>query len=208
MNNLNIISHPLIEHKLAILRDENTKSFHFRMLIDEISSYLIYEATKDLKLKDIQINTPVAKASVKKIYEKIMICPILIAALGMLDSVFRLIPDASVGFLGFARNEKTLESKFYFQKLPKDANLRTAIVIDPMFATGSTAIKACDFLKEKGIKNIKFISLVASLIGIENFNKFHKDVKIYVASVDECLNENGYIVSGLGDAGDKVFNTL
>lgn len=208
MNNINLASHPLIEHKLAILRDKNTKPFHFRMLIDEITSYLLYESTKDLTLKEVNINTPIIKTKAKKINQKIMICPILRAALGMLDSVFKLIPDASVGFLGFARDEQTLESKLYFQKLPKDASSRVAIIIDPMFATGSTAINACDLLKKYGVKDIKFISLVASPIGLENFNKFHKDVKIYVASIDECLNENGYIVPGLGDAGDRVFNTL
>ena len=208
MNNINLISHPLIEHKLAILRDKNTKSFQFRMLIDEISSYLLYEATKDLKLKNISVNTPIAKTNAKRLEQKIMICPILRAALGMLDSVFKLIPDASVGFLGLARNEKTLESEFYFQKLPKDASSRLAIIIDPMFATGATAIKACDFLKEKNIKNIKFISIVASPFGLEQFNKFHKDVQVYTASIDECLNNDGYIVPGLGDAGDRVFNTL
>ncbi|EPC1868876.1 uracil phosphoribosyltransferase, partial [Campylobacter coli] len=134
MKNIHHICHPLIEHKLGFLRDKETKPFHFRMLIDEISTFLLFEATKDLCLKETQIQTPVANAKVKRLDEKIMICPILRAALGMLDSIFRLIPDASVGFLGFVRNEKTLKADFYFQKLPKDAKKRTAIVIDPMFA--------------------------------------------------------------------------
>ncbi len=208
MKNIHHIHHPLIEHKLGLLRDKQTKPFHFRMLIDEISTFLLFEATKDLCLKEAQIQTPVATAKVKKLDEKIMICPILRAALGMLDSIFRLIPDASVGFLGFVRNEETLKADFYFQKLPKDAKERTAIVIDPMFATGGTAIDACNFLKDQGVRKIKFISILAAPQGLENFAKIHSDVKLYIASIDESLNEKGYIVPGLGDAGDRVFNTL
>ncbi|EAI9678240.1 uracil phosphoribosyltransferase [Campylobacter coli] len=208
MKNIHHICHPLIEHKLGFLRDKETKPFHFRMLIDEISTFLLFEATKDLCLKETQIQTPVANAKVKRLDEKIMICPILRAALGMLDSIFRLIPDASVGFLGFVRNEKTLKADFYFQKLPKDAKERTAIVIDPMFATGGTAIDACNFLKDQGVKKIKFISILAASQGLEKFAKIHSDVELYIASIDESLNEKGYIIPGLGDAGDRVFNTL
>ncbi|HEF9589991.1 TPA: uracil phosphoribosyltransferase [Campylobacter coli] len=208
MKNIHHIHHPLIEHKLGLLRDKQTKPFHFRMLIDEISTFLLFEATKDLCLKETQIQTPVANAKVKRLDEKIMICPILRAALGMLDSIFRLIPDASVGFLGFVRNEKTLKADFYFQKLPKDAKERTAIVIDPMFATGGTAIDACNFLKDQGVKKIKFISILAAPQGLEKFAKIHSDVELYIASIDESLNEKGYIIPGLGDAGDRVFNTL
>ncbi|EOZ2160027.1 uracil phosphoribosyltransferase [Campylobacter coli] len=208
MKNIHHICHPLIEHKLGFLRNKETKPFHFRMLIDEISTFLLFEATKDLCLKETQIQTPVANAKVKRLDEKIMICPILRAALGMLDSIFRLIPDASVGFLGFVRNEKTLKADFYFQKLPKDAKERTAIVIDPMFATGGTAIDACNFLKDQGVKKIKFISILAAPQGLEKFAKIHSDVELYIASIDESLNEKGYIIPGLGDAGDRVFNTL
>ncbi len=208
MKNIHRICHPLIEHKLGFLRDKETKSFHFRMLIDEISTFLLFEATKDLCLKETQIQTPVANAKVKRLDEKIMICPILRAALGMLDSIFRLIPDASVGFLGFVRNEKTLKADFYFQKLPKDAKKRTAIVIDPMFATGGTAIEACNFLKSQGVKKIKFISILAALQGLQKFSQMHDDVEVFVACIDEGLNEKGYIIPGLGDAGDRVFNTL
>ncbi|MGI7226054.1 uracil phosphoribosyltransferase [Campylobacter coli] len=208
MKNIHHICHPLIEHKLGFLRDKETKPFHFRMLIDEISTFLLFEATKDLCLKETQIQTPVANAKVKRLDEKIMICPILRAALGMLDSIFRLIPDASVGFLGFVRNEKTLKADFYFQKLPKDAKERTAIVIDPMFATGGTAIDACNFLKDQEVKKIKFISILAAPQGLEKFAKIHSDVELYIASIDESLNEKGYIIPGLGDAGDRVFNTL
>ena len=208
MKNVNVINHPLIEHKLTILRDEKTDPFHFRLLVDEISYLMLFEATRDLPLKDTTVTTPVAKAKAKKLDTKLMICPILRAALGMLDGIFKLIPDASVGFLGFQRNEKTLEPEFYYAKLPVDHKERTAIIIDPMFATGGTAIDAVNFLKDKGIKDIRFIAIVAAPEGIEAFSKVHPDVEVYVAAVDERLNENGYIVPGLGDAGDRVFNTI
>ena len=208
MNNVTVIHHPLIEHKLAILRDEKTDPFHFRLLVDEISYLMLFEATRDLPLRDVEVQTPVAIANAKKLNTKIMICPILRAALGMLDSIFKLIPDASVGFLGFQRNEKTLEPEFYYAKLPKDYASRTAIIIDPMFATGGTAIDAVNFLKDKGIKDIRFIALVSAPEGLKKFSKIHPDVKVYTAHIDDGLNENGYIVPGLGDAGDRVFNTI
>lgn len=207
MKNIKIISHPLIEHKLAILRDVNTDPFQFRMLIDEISYLMIFEACSDLSLKEVEVKTPVANAKAYKLNQKIMICPILRAALGMLDAVFKLIPDASVGFLGFQRNEETLEPHFFYAKLPSDFKDRTAIIIDPMFATGGTAIDAVKFLRDKGVKNIKFISIIAAPEGLENFSKIYPDVPVFVAKVDEKLNEKGYIVPGLGDAGDRVFNT-
>ncbi|EDB2812853.1 uracil phosphoribosyltransferase [Campylobacter jejuni] len=221
MKNIHCINHPLIEHKLGILRAKETKPFQFRMLIDEISSFLLFEVSKDFSLKEIEISTPIQKTIVKKLDEKIMICPILRAALGMLESVFKMIPDASVGFLGFARNEETLKADFYFQKLPKDAKKRTAIVIDPMFTTGGTAIEVCNFLKSQGVKKIKFISILAALQGLQKFisilaalqglqkfSQMHDDVEVFVACIDEGLNEKGYIIPGLGDAGDRVFNTL
>ncbi len=208
MDNVTVIHHPLIEHKLSILRDEKTDPFHFRLLVDEISYLMLFEATRDLPLKDVSVKTPVAVADAKKLDTKIMICPILRAALGMLDGIFKLIPDASVGFLGFQRNEKTLEAEFYYAKLPKDYTNRVAIIIDPMFATGGTAIDAVNFLKDKGIKDIRFISLVSAPEGLKKFSKIHPDVKVYTAHIDDGLNENGYIVPGLGDAGDRVFNTV
>ncbi|NOX15664.1 MAG: uracil phosphoribosyltransferase [Epsilonproteobacteria bacterium] len=206
--NVTVIHHPLIEHKLSILRDEKTDPFHFRLLVDEISYLMLFEATRDLPLRDTVVQTPVAKAHTKKLDTKIMICPILRAALGMLDGIFKLIPDASVGFLGFQRNEKTLKPEFYYAKLPKDYANRTAIIIDPMFATGGTAIDAVNFLKEKGIKDIRFIALVSAPEGLKKFAKIHPDVKVYTAHIDDGLNEKGYIVPGLGDAGDRVFNTI
>lgn len=207
MKNIKLISHPLIEHKLSILRSEKTDPFHFRLLVDEISYLMLFEATRDLPLKQVVVKTPISNANAKKLDTKIMICPILRAALGMLDGVFKLIPDASVGFLGFQRNEKTLQAQFYYAKLPKDYKNRVAIIIDPMFATGNTAIDAVKFLKEKGVKNIRFISLVSAPEGLEKFSKIYPDVLVYTASIDEGLNDKGYIIPGLGDAGDRVFNT-
>ncbi|CZE45851.1 uracil phosphoribosyltransferase [Campylobacter geochelonis] len=206
--NIKQISHPLIKHKLSILRDVRTDPFQFRMLIDEISYLMLFEASSDLKLKTVDITTPVAKTKGEKLGCKIMICPILRAALGMLDAVFKLIPDASVGFLGFQRNEKSLEAEFFYAKLPKDYKERTAIIIDPMFATGGTAIDSVKFLREKGVKDIKFISIIAAPEGLERFAKVYPDVEVYVANIDDGLDEKGYIVPGLGDAGDRVFNTL
>lgn len=208
MKNVKLISHPLIEHKLSILRDIKTDPFLFRSLIDEITYLMLFEACCDFKLKDVQITTPLCKTNGKKLQEKLVICPILRAALGMLEGVFRLIPDASVGFLGFQRNEETLEAEFYFSKLPKDVKDRTAIVIDPMFATGGTAICAVKHLKSQGVKKIKFISIIAAPQGLENFHKHYNDVEVFVAAIDEKLNKKGYIVPGLGDAGDRIYNTL
>jgi len=208
VKNVHVIKHPLIAHKLSILRDEKTEPFHFRLLVDEISYLMLFEATRDLPLRDVKVQTPVAVANTHKLDVKIMICPILRAALGMLDSVFKLIPDASVGFLGFQRNEKTLEAEFYYAKLPADHTERTAIIIDPMFATGGTAIDAVNFLKGKGVKDIRFLALVSAPEGLKRFGEIHPDVPVFTACIDDGLNENGYIVPGLGDAGDRVFNTL
>lgn len=208
MKNIKHITHPLIEHKLTILRGVKTDPFQFRMLIDEITYLLIFEACRDLELKDVKVQTPVSTANCKKVITKVMICPILRAALGMLDAVFKIIPDASVGFLGFQRDEKSLEANFFYAKLPNDYKNRTAIIIDPMFATGGTAIEAVKFLKQKGVKNIKFISIIAAPEGLKKFGEKFPDVNVYVSAIDEGLNEKGYIVPGLGDAGDRVFNTL
>ncbi|MDL0088985.1 uracil phosphoribosyltransferase [Campylobacter gastrosuis] len=207
MKNIKLISHPLIEHKLAILRDERTPPFQFRMLIDEISYLMMFEATRDLALREVSVKTPVTTANAKKLATKVMICPILRAALGMLDSVFKLMPDASVGFLGFQRNEKTAQAEFFYAKLPPDATARTAIIIDPMFATGGTAIDAVKFLKDRGVSEIKFISIIAAPEGLRRFSDVYPDVEVYTAAIDERLNEQNYIVPGLGDAGDRVFNT-
>lgn len=207
MKNVHVINHPLIEHKLSILRDKKTEPFQFRLLVDEISYLMLFEATRDLALKDVNVQTPVAECQGKKLANSVMICPILRAALGMLDSIFKLIPDASVGFLGFQRNEETLLPEFYYAKLPQDYKKRVAIIIDPMFATGGTAIDAVNFLKEKGVEDIRFLALVSAPEGLKKFSEIHPDIPVYTASIDDGLNENGYIVPGLGDAGDRVFNT-
>lgn len=207
MTNVHVINHPLIEHKLSILRDAKTEPFQFRLLVDEISYLMLFEATRDLPLKDVKVKTPVAEAQTKKLDKKLMICPILRAALGMLDGIFKLIPDASVGFLGFQRNEETLEAEFYYAKLPPDHAERKAIIIDPMFATGGTAIDAVNFLKSKGVEDICFLALVSAPEGLRKFAEIHPDVPVYTACIDDGLNEQGYIVPGLGDAGDRVFNT-
>ena len=207
MQNVHVINHPLIEHKLSILRDVKTEPFHFRLLVDEISYLMLFEATRDLPLKAVEVQTPVATAKAQKLTTGVMICPSLRAALGMLDGIFKLIPDASVGFLGFQRNETTLEAEFYYAKLPSDHASRIAIIIDPMFATGGTAIDAVSFLKDKGVKDIRFLALVSAPEGLKRFASVHPDVPVFTACIDEGLNENGYIVPGLGDAGDRVFNT-
>ncbi len=207
MDNIHVIKHPLIEHKLSILRDEKTDPFQFRLLVDEISYLMLFEATRDLSLKDVKVKTPVAECTGKKLANSVMICPILRAALGMLDGIFKLIPDASVGFLGFQRNEETLAAEFYYAKLPQDYKQRVAIIIDPMFATGGTAIDAVNFLKEKGIEDIRFLALVSAPEGLMKFSSIHPDVPVYTAAIDKGLNDKGYIVPGLGDAGDRVFNT-
>lgn len=198
MQNIKLVSHPLIEHKLSILRDKNTEPFQFRMVVDEISHLMLFEATRDLELRDVKIQTPVTQTMAKKLATKIMICPILRAALGMLDSVFTIMPDAAVGFLGFQRNENTAQAEFFYAKLPTDAAMRTAIIIDPMFATGGTAIDAVKFLKEKGVKKIKFISIISAPEGLKRFNEIYPDVEVYTAAIDERLNEKNYIVPGLG----------
>ena len=168
---------------------------------------MLFEACNDLPLREVTVQTPVAEASCKKLAAKIMICPILRAALGMLDAVFKLIPDAGVGFLGFQRNEQTLQAEFFYAKLPPDFRERTALIIDPMFATGGTAVEAVRYLRAQGVADIRFISIIAAPEGLEHFSAHYPDVPVYVAAIDKQLNENGYIFPGLGDAGDRVFNT-
>ena len=207
MQNIHVVDHPLIRHKLSILRDEKTENFHFRLLVGEISYLMLFEATRNLPLSPVKVKTPVAISNSYRLDAKVMICPILRAALGMLDGIFKLIPDASIGFLGFQRDEETLEPEFYYHKLPKDYRERIAIVIDPMFATGGTAVDAVTFLKKRGVKDIRFINIVSTPEGIKSFNDIHPDVPVYTAAIDKKLNDEGYIVPGLGDAGDRIFNT-
>lgn len=200
-------NHPLIQHKLTLMRDKNTGSKDFRELLTEIAMLMGYEITKDIPLKDVEIETPIQKTSSKVVAgKKLAIIPILRAGLGMVDGLVSLMPAAKVGHVGLYRDPETLKPVEYYCKLPQDIGERDIIVVDPMLATGGSAV-AADLLKSKGAKSIKLANLVAAPEGIAEVQKYHDDVDIYVASVDERLNEHGYIIPGLGDAGDRLFGT-
>lgn len=208
MKNLKKLNHPLITHKLAILRDKNTGTKEFRELISEIAMILCYEALSDIKLQDIEIETPIEKYKTGKFDESgYVFIPILRAGLGMLDGVLSVVPNAKVGHIGMYRDEETFEPVNYFFKVPKDIENKTVILLDPMLATGGSCNDAIDLLKEKGVKNIKFLCIIAAPEGIEEVSKKNPDVSIYCASIDSHLNENKYICPGLGDAGDRIFGT-
>ncbi|MBR0536918.1 MAG: uracil phosphoribosyltransferase, partial [Clostridia bacterium] len=201
MSNITITNHPLIQHKLSILRDKNTASKEFRSLISEIAMLMCYEATRDLELVEIEVETPVAMAKVKKLSgKKLAIIPILRAGLGMVDGVTALIPSARVGHIGLYRDPETLKPVEYYCKLPHDIEERDVIVVDPMCATGGSAIDAITQIKKRGPKNIKFMCTIAAPEGLKALSEAHPDVDIYCAALDVCLNEHGYIVPGLGDA--------
>ena len=203
-----IMEHPLIRHKIGIIRREETGSRDFRNLISEIAMLMCYEATRDLKLTDIEITTPICKAVVQELEgKKLAIVPILRAGLGMVDGMLMMIPAAKVGHIGLYRNEETLEPVEYYCKLPKDCAERDIFVVDPMLATGGSASAAITMLKDKGVKNIRFMCIIAAPDGLKRMQKDHPDVDIYIGAMDECLNEQGYIVPGLGDAGDRIFGT-
>lgn len=208
MSNITVTNHPLIQHKLSILRDKNTASKEFRALISEIAMLMCYEATRDLELTEVEIETPVAKAKVKQLSgKKLAIVPILRAGLGMVDGVTALIPSARVGHIGLYRDPATLQPVEYYCKLPHDIEERQVIVVDPMLATGGSAIDAISQIKKRGPKNIKFMCTIAAPEGLKALAAAHPDVDIYCAALDDHLNENGYIVPGLGDAGDRIFGT-
>ena len=205
---VHILDHPLLQHKLAILRDENTGVTEFRQVVSEIATLMCYEATRDLPLEEYEVQTPVAKAKVKRIAgKKLAIVPILRAGLGMVDGILTLIPGAKVGHIGLFRDPETLEPVKYYCKMPPDIEERDVIILDPMLATGGSASAAIDFIKEYGVKNIKLMNILAAPEGIARIRKDHPDVPIYVAACDEKLNDHGYIVPGLGDAGDRIFGT-
>lgn len=202
------LNHPLIQHKLAILRDKKTGTKEFRELISEIAMFLCYEAMKEAELEDVEVETPITTLKTGKLNEdKYAFVPILRAGTGMLDGVIRVIPNAKIGHIGMYRNEETFEPVNYFFKVPKGIEEREVIILDPMLATGGSAIDAIEILKEKGVKKLKFLSIIAAPEGLERVEKEHPDVQIYCAHIDECLNENKYIVPGLGDAGDRIFGT-
>lgn len=202
------LNHPLITHKLAILRDKNTGTKEFRELVKEIAMFLSYEALRDAKLEQVMIDTPIESMKTGKLNEeKYAFVPILRAGLGMLDGVTSVVPNAKIGHIGMYRDEKTFEPVNYFFKVPKDIEKREVIIIDPMLATGGSAIDAIDLLKNKGVKKIKFLCIIAAPEGIKAVEEKHPDVEIYTACIDKCLNENKYIIPGLGDAGDRIFGT-
>ena len=202
------LDHPLIEHKLSILRDKKTGTKEFRELIKEIAMFLCYEAMKDVKLVNTTIETPIQKMKTHKLDEdKYAFVPILRAGMGMLEGVITVVPNAKIGHIGMYRDEETFVPVNYFFKVPKDIEKREVFLLDPMLATGGSAIDAIDLLKSKGVKRIKFLCIIAAPEGIEAVEKKHPDVEIYCGRIDDHLNENKYIVPGLGDAGDRIYGT-
>lgn len=208
MGRVTITNHPLIQHKLTLLRDKNTGSKEFRILVGEISMLMCFEATRDLPLKEVEIETPVAMVKARVISgKKLAFVPILRAGLGMVDGVLTLVPSARVGHIGLYRDPDTLMPVEYYCKLPADIGEREVIVLDPMLATGGSAIDAITQIKKRGPKSVKFMGIIAAPEGLKALEKAHPDVDIYIAALDEKLNDHGYIVPGLGDAGDRIFGT-
>ncbi len=206
--NVHVMEHPLIAHKVAMLRGKDTCVKDFRHLVYEIALLMGYEATKDLPLKDLVVETPLMEAQCKTIAQKVTIVPILRAGLGMVDGVLDLIPSATVGHIGLYRDHETLQPVEYYCKMPADVSERQVIVVDPMLATGGSAAAAIDFIKKRGAKNIKFMCLIAAPEGVKVLTEAHPDVEIYIGALDKKLNDKGYILPGLGDAGDRLFGTL
>ena len=203
-----ILDHPLVQHKVSHLRDRNTGTKEFKELVSEIAMLLCYEATRDLPTEEVEIETPVAIAKTRVLSgRKLALVPILRAGLGMVDGMLTLLPAAKVGHIGLYRNEETLEPVEYYCKLPSDIAERDVMVLDPMLATGGSAVDVITQIKKRGAKSIKFLAIIAAPEGLERLHTAHPDVDIYVAALDEKLNENGYIIPGLGDAGDRIFGT-
>ncbi|KIS04256.1 uracil phosphoribosyltransferase [Paucilactobacillus wasatchensis] len=208
MGKFEVLDHPLIQHKLTLIRDKKIGTKIFRETVNEISTLMAYEVSRDMPLEDVTVETPIAKTVKKQLAgKKVAIIPILRAGLGMVDGILELIPAAKVGHIGMYRDETTLMPHEYFVKLPSDIDQRQLFVVDPMLATGGSAIMAIDALKKRGATNIKFVCLVAAPEGVKALQTKHPDVDIYTASLDEKLNEDGYIIPGLGDAGDRLFGT-
>ena len=208
MANVHVLDHPLIQHKLAILRDKNTGVKEFRELIGEIAGLMCYEATRNLPTHEVEVETPVATAKCRMLAgKKLAIVPVLRAGLGMVDSMVSLIPSAKIGHIGLYRDPETHKPVEYYCKLPEDIESRQVYVVDPMLATGGSACDAILKLKERGCKNIKFMAVIGAPEGVSKVAETHPDVEIFVSTLDRCLNENGYILPGLGDAGDRLFGT-
>ena len=203
-----VVDHPLVEHKLGLLRDDGTPTHLFRELVDEVTLLLTYEATKDLATEQVEIDTPLERTTVQRISgKKVAVCPILRAGIGMLDGVLSLISGARVGFIGLYRNEETLEPVEYYVKLPADVAERDVILLDPMLATGNSTAAAVRTVKDAGASSVRLIAIIAAPEGIERITRDHPDVQIVVAAIDRGLNERGFIVPGLGDAGDRLYGT-
>ncbi|MCM3390276.1 uracil phosphoribosyltransferase [Ureibacillus chungkukjangi] len=208
MSKVYVFDHPLIQHKLTYIRDKNTGTKEFRELVDEVATLMAFEITRDMPLEEIDVETPVTTAKTKVLSgKKIAIVPILRAGIGMVDGVLKLIPAAKVGHIGLYRDPETLKPVEYYAKLPADVEERDFIIVDPMLATGGSAVEAINSLKTRGAKNIKFMCLIAAPEGVQAIQETHPDVDIYIAALDEKLNDHGYIVPGLGDAGDRLFGT-
>ena len=208
MGNVNIINHPLVKHKITLMRDEKTGTREFRILVEEVAMLMGYEAMRDLPTEDVEVKTPITTRKFPMLCgKKLAIVPILRAGLGMVSGLLALAPSAKVGHIGLYRDEVTHEPHEYYCKLPDRINERLVIVCDPMLATGGSAIQAVDFLKDKGCKNIKFMCIIAAPEGLDALRTAHPDIDIYVGNLDEKLNEDAYIVPGLGDAGDRIFGT-
>lgn len=208
MGKVTICDHPLIQHKLTYIRDETTDTKVFRELVDEVAALMVYEITRNLPLEHKSVKTPVAMADCRIISGRTLgVILILRAGLGMADGILKLIPKAKVGHIGLYRDPETLQPVEYYSKLPVDVEMRELIIVDPMLATGGTAIAAIDLLKKRNCTNLKLMCLIATPEGIEAVQKAHPDIDIYIAAIDDCLNEHGYIVPGLGDAGDRLFGT-
>lgn len=205
---IHVMNHPLVQHKISFIRRTSTGTKDFRQTIGEIAMLMCYEATRDLPLADVEIETPVCKATVKELKgRKMAVVPILRAGLGMVDGFLNMVPAAKVGHIGLYRDPETLQPVEYYSKLPADCAERNVFVVDPMLATGGSAIAAIQLLKDKGCKNIRFMCIIAAPEGVEAMKEAHPDVDIYIGALDEKLNDHGYIVPGLGDAGDRIFGT-
>ena len=208
MPNVQIMDHPLIQHKINYIRSEEVGSKEFREIVSEIASLMCYEASRDLKLQDVKIKTPICEMTGKQLSgKKMAVVPILRAGLGMVDGILKMIPAAKVGHIGLYRDPDTFEPVEYYCKLPADCNEREVFVVDPMLATGGSSVAAIRMLKEKGCRNIHFMCIIAAPEGIQAMKEAHPDVDVYVGALDERLNDHGYIVPGLGDAGDRIFGT-